>query len=80
LINRCHHRGIEKRGRLDRVLHREAGADEPLSPITDFTRTRNKMLDQFKVVEEDVVDIRVQRSEVAFDAGQERLDLGLRNC
>ena len=37
------------------------------------------MLDHFKMFEKDVVDVRVHRPEVALEAGQERLDLGLGN-
>ena len=37
------------------------------------------MLDRLEVLEKNVVDVRVNRPEVAFEVGQQSLDLGLGN-
>ena len=79
MIHRRHHRWIEQRGRLDRVFHRKAGADESAQPVAELTRAGNMLLDHLKVLEKDVIDIRVQRPEVALDAGEDRFDLVLGN-
>ena len=79
LIHRRHHRGIKQSGRLDRVFHRKACADEPTQRVAELIRPRNMLLDHLKMLEKDIVDIRVQRPEVALHAGEDRLNLALGN-
>ena len=75
LIHRRDDRRVEQGGRLDRVLHREAGADQPPLSITDRAGVGDVVSDRLVVLEEDVVDIRVPRPEVAVELGQEGRDV-----
>ena len=53
LIAGRHHRWIEQGGGLDRVFHREAGADEPLQFVAGLTHARNMARDDLKMFEKD---------------------------